>query len=189
MALGTPAASPTPPAGDAARAAFHDLHGPALYGFALVVTYGDQALAARLTGRALEDGAQRADELAHPERAAAWLRHRVTGGVPRRSRRGGPALAERRALLTTLGVEPVLADALRELSPGQRAAVIASGSEWLSRTDAAEAAASSPSGVRSARRRFLAAYLAAANRRGQEPVPGPLARRIQDAAVSVIGRR
>ena len=189
MALGTPTASPTPIAGDAAQAAFHDLHGPALYGFALVVAFGDQALAARLAGRALEDGAHRADELAHPERAAAWLRHRVTSAVPRRSRRGGPTPAERRALLTTLGVEPVLAEALAELTPAQRAAVVASGSEWLARTDAAEAAATSPSGVRAARRRFLAAYQAAADLRGQQPVPGPLARRIQDAAVAVIGKR
>ena len=57
------------------RAAFRDLHGTRLHGFALLVTLGDRAHAARLTrGDALAAGMAQAAALRHPERAAAWLR-------------------------------------------------------------------------------------------------------------------
>ncbi|MEA2650619.1 MAG: hypothetical protein QOI85_340, partial [Chloroflexota bacterium] len=75
------------------RAAFRDLHGTRLHGFALLVTLGDHARAARLAGEAIAAGTARTSELRHPERAAAWLRRRVTRNAERRGRRelGNPA--------------------------------------------------------------------------------------------------
>src|SRR5262245_49203152 len=61
----------------ALRDAFRELHGRRLHGFALLLTLGDRAEAARLASDALDAGVARVDELRHPERAAAWLRRRV----------------------------------------------------------------------------------------------------------------
>ena len=77
----TDIASPPDPSpnstAEAMRAAFRELHGRRLHGFALLLTLGDRPSAARLASEALADGAMRVEELRHPERAAAWLRHRV----------------------------------------------------------------------------------------------------------------
>src|ERR1041384_1046480 len=52
------------------RAAFREAHGARLHGFALVVTLGDEQLAATLAVDALDAGVRHADALRHPERAA-----------------------------------------------------------------------------------------------------------------------
>jgi DNA-directed RNA polymerase specialized sigma24 family protein len=179
--------TPTRP-NDVIRSAFRDLHGPALHGFALLVTLGDRRQAARLAASALDRGAERAEQLSHPERAAAWLRRQVVREA-RNPGRGAGSPAEQREALGALGVDQTLMEALRPLSPRDRAALVASGVEWLSRTDAAESADTTLSGVRHARRRFLEAHLAAANRLGSTSVDGPLARRVREAAATVIGRR
>src|SRR6187431_2709085 len=80
---------------DVLRAAFRELHGRRLHGFALLLTLGDRPGAARLASEALAAGAMRVDELRHPERAAAWLRHRLVD----RARVGRAAQADARVLL------------------------------------------------------------------------------------------
>ena len=89
--------SPTDaPAAEIAQA-FRDVHGRRLHGFALLLTLGDRALAARLVADALATAATRTGELRHPERAAAWLRARVLRGMPHRRHVRSPA--EERAAL------------------------------------------------------------------------------------------
>src|ERR687895_367576 len=89
-----PERSPDPPV-EVVRAAFRELHGRRLHGFALLLTLGDRERAASLASDALAAGQLRVDELRHPERAAAWLRRQrppaggsVQAGAARRA--GGP---------------------------------------------------------------------------------------------------
>jgi DNA-directed RNA polymerase specialized sigma24 family protein len=130
------AASATPPVADASsevvHAAFRDLHGRRLHGFALLLMLGDAARAAQLAVDALDAGSTRIDELRHPERAAAWLRARVVAssrGMPRAGRRVQP--------LSDLGVDASVASALGTLGHLERAALIASSIERLDRRDVA----------------------------------------------------
>lgn len=116
------------------RAAFRDLHGARLHGFALLVTLGDRPLAGTLASEALAEGARRASELRHPERAAAWLRGRVTRGARRRRARG-PGREERRAALTALGVDQATFDTLAVLTLVERAALVAGTIERLDARD------------------------------------------------------
>src|SRR5690606_20820527 len=76
------------PSPERLRAAFDELHGSRLHGFALLLTLGDRARAARLAGEALAAAEPRIDALRHPERAAAWLRAHVVRSSHRPSRRG-----------------------------------------------------------------------------------------------------
>jgi hypothetical protein len=128
--------SPTSVPADELRLAFRDLHGSRLHGFALLLTLGDRALAARLASRALAAGVDHPGDLSHPERAAAWLRRHVlraaggSAGVP-------PAERERSSALEALGVDGVAFSALAALAPRERAAVVASTIERLDRRDVA----------------------------------------------------
>ena len=106
----------TPP--ELVRAAFRDLHGARLHGFALLVTLGDRARAARLAGEAIAAGTARTSELRHPERAAAWLRRRVTRNEE-------------------LGADPAVFAGLSALSTRERAALVADSIERLDRGDVA----------------------------------------------------
>jgi len=115
------------------RDAFRDLHGPRLHGFALLATLGDRALAARLSAEALTTGAARADDLRHPERAAAWLRAHVVRSLPRRLRTPSPA--ERRAGLEPMGIDAAVVVGLAVLGVHERAALVASDVERLDRHD------------------------------------------------------
>ena len=112
-----------------AGAAFRELHGPRLHGFALLFTIGDRPTANRLAADALAAGASRADELRHPERAAAWLRRRVVESAPR-GRLGGPPRP-----VEDLGLERAAFAGLRALRPRERAALIADAVERLDRGD------------------------------------------------------
>lgn len=163
-------------------AAFRELHGRRLHGFALLLTLGDQALAARVSARALAAGAARGGELRHPERAAAWLRSQVVAGLPRRMREPSPA--EERVALEPLAVDRAVIDGLAALSVRERAALVASEIERLDPRDVE--AVVGRSGRRferllgQARRRYIRAHSAA-------PLPdampdGPLATRVRDAA-------
>jgi len=126
----------TPP--ELVRAAFRELHGTRLHGFALLVTMGDRARAARLAGEAIAAGAARTSELRHPERAAAWLRRRVTRNAARAGRRARAiSAAEGRRALEELGVDVAAFAGLAALTSRERAALVADTIERLERGDVA----------------------------------------------------
>ena len=85
----------------------------------------------------MAEGADRIDELSHPERAAAWLRRRVLRRARRDIRRAGGTGGHRRAALEDLGVDAVAFAALAGLDVVQRAAVVASTVEGLDAGDVA----------------------------------------------------
>ena len=172
------------------QAAFRDLHGPRLHGYALLVTLGDRQPAAAAASEALAEAGSRLAQLRHPERAAAWLRARVARSL---SRRGRPAEGERdrRETLRTLGVTDAAFAGLAALSPKERAAFVAATIERLEPIDVEEVSGRDPAGaarlVDGARRRYLAAALAAVDE-SQEREPawpatsGVIAARIDEAA-------
>lgn len=143
--------------------------------------------------RALAEGTDRAGELRHPERAAAWLRARVLRQL-RSSGERPSGVRERHAVLSELGLAEPAADALAQLSLSERAALIAAAVEDLAMADVATVLGSDPA---AARRRLVTArtkYLAAARywlaRVPMASVPGgSLARRIDEAAARAIGRQ
>lgn len=119
------------------RAAFRDLHGSRLHGFALLVTLGDQAAAARLASLAIAEGSARSDELNHPERAAAWLRRHVVRAAGGRMRDSPDTVGRRRAALEKLDVDAVAFASLAALGVRERAAVAAHTVERLDLRDVA----------------------------------------------------
>lgn len=140
------------------RAAFRDVHGAHLHGFALLVTLGNRPLAARLAAESLAEGVRRAAELRHPERAAAWLRARVTRRAGS-SRGHGPGPEERRAALTALGVDQATFDVLADMTPFERATLVAAVIERLDERDLEVVLGMDSAGVHrrgaAVRRRFL----------------------------------
>jgi len=148
----------------------------------LLLTLGDRPAAARLASDALEAGATRVDELRHPERAAAWLRHRVVG----RARIGRAADADPRVLLN-LGVDEALVVAFGSLGRLERAALIASTVERLDRRDVASIVGREGSSLdrmlRRARGRLMRAYAETA----VEPPDGPIAAHVQGLARRAMG--
>jgi DNA-directed RNA polymerase specialized sigma24 family protein len=167
------------------RAAFHELHGRSLHGFALLLLLGDQAQAARLSGEALGMGLDHVDELRHPERAAAWLRARlVQSALALRASDLQPTAGA----LTGLGADPAVVAALGVLDTRERAALIASFIEHLDPRDVAAVLRRDGSRLRhlvmTARRKYLAAYLGAAP---EVTVAGPIADRLHDVAQRTIG--
>ena len=167
---------------EAMKAAFRDLHGRRLHGFALLLTLGDRPGAARLASEALTAGALRVDELRHPERAAAWLRHRVVG----RARIDRAAHVDARVLLD-LGVDEALVIAFGSLGRLERAALIASTVERLDRRDVASIVGREGSSLdrllRRARERLMRAYAETS----AEPPDGPIAARVQGLARRAMG--
>ena len=167
---------------DALRAAFRELHGRRLHGFALLLTLGDRVGAAQLAAGALSAGAARLEELRHPERAAAWLRaHLVRAAHGMRfedARRG-----DRLHTLAELGVDQAMLAGLTALRQPERAALIASGIERLDRRDVARIVGRDGDRLdrllEQARRRYAVAYAAA----GKElPPAGPLTDRVHEVA-------
>lgn len=132
-------------------AAFRDLHGSRLHGFAILVTLGDAPLAERAAGFALAAGADQAAALRHPERAAAWLRARTLRSLhqPGAGRRP-PAPAARRAALAALGVDEAVYRGLAELSLDARAALVASAIERLDPIDVETILGAAPTAARRA---------------------------------------
>ncbi len=145
------------------RAAFHELHGRSLHGFALLMMLGRHAPAGRCAGESIAAGMSRLDELRHPERAAAWLRRDLLGRLPRLGE--GRASDEAEAL-EVLGVDASVRAGLAALSQTQRAALVAADVERLGMRDVAMI--TGRSGTRldrllvDARRRYLEAYRTAA---------------------------
>lgn len=167
------------------HSAFVELHGERLHGFALLVTLGDQTLAGILTAEALASGAERIEQLRHPERAATWLRATLTRAARQpawgHQRPGEPA---RRDALLELGVDPATYDALASLDVRSRA-VLAATVEGFAPADVHEVAGSDAR-VRRARRDYLTAYLAASQTRNTHPAAGALTARVQAAAAPVL---
>jgi hypothetical protein len=174
------------------RAAFRDLHGARLHGFALLVTLGESERAERIAATALADGARRASSLRHPERAAAWLRARVLRLAPRRPHRASAGDAERRAALSRLGMGTACEVALSALSTIERAALVAIDTEGLAPLDLEvvldRGAAASRRILARARRRYVAAFLAARGTSDEPELRGPIANRVREAAqVALMG--
>lgn len=148
------------------RAAFRDVHGTRLHGFALLVTLGDRHAAADAASDALAEGTRLAHELRHPERAAAWLRAHVFRSL-RRRRLGGSEADEltRRRALAALGVDERVHRALAQLSTVERTALVVANIERLDAVDIETVLAAERRDaqrlVRRAREQYLRAYLAA----------------------------
>lgn len=179
-----PSESPAAVSADLLRAAFRELHGPRLHGFALLLTLGDQSAAARLAADALAAGTARMTELSHPERAAAWLRQRVVreAGHLRRAQIARPD--RRRAALEELGVDDAAFAGLNALDLRERAALVATAVERLDRRDVATIIGLDGTRlerlVRRARRR---ATSAGSSVHGEHPAgEGPLVTRIRAIA-------
>jgi hypothetical protein len=168
--------------------AFLELHGRRLHGFALLLALGDRAVAARLAGTALAEGAARAEELRHPERAAAWLRGRVLAAMPRRH--DPPSPAEEREALDPLGVDPAVVDGLAQLGARDRAALIATDIERLDLRDVETIV--DRSGIRlerllrTARGRFTTAYASVPIASERDREAGLLVRRIRAVAARTM---
>ena len=166
----------------ALAAAFRDLHGRRLHGFAMLLTL-DPDRAALLAAEALAAGAARADALRHPERGAAWLRARVVGAA----RRAGRPAPRASRTLELLGVDHATAAALASLDVASRAAVIATITEGFDPRDVATIVG--VEGRRLARlvergtERFLAARAMAL---GLVPPEGPTIDRLHAAARRAI---
>ncbi len=182
---GTPA--DTPP--ELVRAAFRDLHGTRLHGFALLVTLGDRARAARLTAEALAAGVARADELRHPERAAAWLRRHVTraAGQAGGSRRQRPTPEDRLAL-EELGADAAVFAGLSRLTTRQRAVLVADSVERLDRGDVATVVGVNGARldrlIHSVRARYTAIVAGALD--DEKATSGPTAQRIRSVAARAL---
>lgn len=170
------------------RAAFRELHGRRLHGFSLLLTLGDRALAARLTAEALAAGAARTGELRHPERAAAWLRVRVVGAMPRRHH--APSPDEERAALDPLGADPALVDGLADLGVRQRAALITADIERLEPLDVETVVGRQGAKLERllarARGRYMIAYAAVPLASDRDPEAGLLVRRIRTVAARTL---
>jgi DNA-directed RNA polymerase specialized sigma24 family protein len=169
------------------RAAFRELHGPRLHGFALLLTLGNRPFAARLAADVLAEGTDRAFELRHPERAAAWLRSRVVHAArgPRWPR-GRRRTAELTEGLAQMGVGEVALRGLSALGVRERAAVIASEIERLDPLDVAVVLDASPSRARRIASQARRQYLRAAAPAATLDMPGPLATRVLDSAHRAI---
>ena len=168
---------------EAMQAAFRDVHGRRLHGFALMLTLGDRPLAARLADRALTTATRRVHELRHPERAAGWLRAQVLRHAPRVRRATRPGPAAIRAL-GELGADASVVTALRVLSTRERAALIATDIERLDQRDVGTIIGADGAGlervIRQARSRYAYAFAAIAD---HEPtINGPLTAKIQAVA-------
>jgi DNA-directed RNA polymerase specialized sigma24 family protein len=175
------------------RAAFRDLHGARLHGFALLVTLGDLERATPVAVEILEHGARRAAELRHPERAAAWLRARLVRRLGGGWRLGAaPPEPERRAVLRQLGAADLLFDGLAALPIKQRAALVASAVERFDPGDVETIVGlrpgSGPRVVGRARERYLAAVSGAVPAHALGAAPGGLlGDRIREVAGRTMG--
>ena len=178
-----PAIAGTAPV-DVQRAAFRELHGPRLHGFALLITLGDRALASRIAGEALRAGGDRVSELSHPERAAAWLRQRALRSARRETRRAASGGAHRRAALEELGVDAAAFAALAGLDVVERAALVASTIERLGAGDVATIVGQDGERLDRLVRRSRSAAIASGTRAiGQDVLDGgPIADRVHAIA-------
>jgi len=171
-------------------AAFRELHGTRLHGFAILVTLGDTQSAERAAGFALAAGAGRAAVLRHPERAAAWLRARTLRGLHQQPSSTRPAPVEsRRAALAALGVDEAAYRGLAALTIDARAALVASPIERFDPIDVETILDASPAATRHTVAEVRARYLRFAARdltdeadAAADPPAGELLSRVQNVA-------
>jgi hypothetical protein len=167
-------------------AAFRDLHGARLHAFALLLTLGDRRRAAVLAADAIAASSDHLQELRHPERAAAWLRARVT----RAARRDDDSLgvAERLAALDELNVGAAALAGLSALGRLERAVLIATAIERLDRRDVATVVGRDGQRLNRLLVRARRGYLlgAAASPDQLEGPPGPIAQRIAASAARTM---
>jgi hypothetical protein len=179
-----------PRVADLLRAAFRDVHGARLHGFALLLTLGDREHAAQLASTAMTSGVARASELRHPERAAAWLRARVLRDARRLPARPR-SVHDRSAVLAELGMAQAATNSLAQLSIDERAALVASAVERLDPGDVATVVGRSDTAARKLVLRTRQRYLGAAlHWLGDAAAPasgGAIAERVQEAAASALG--
>ncbi len=170
------------------RAAFRELHADRLYGFALLLTLGDRALAARLATDALTAGSAQLDRLRHPERAATWLRSCVVRGA-RRPSGADPRMDVRVRSLAALGADGAVVAGLVALRRVDRAAFIASSIERLDRRDVAVVVDLEGRKLERMLERAMRMYVDAHARAsdGSSPRGGPLADRIHDITARALG--
>jgi hypothetical protein len=162
--------------------AFRELHGRRLHGFTLLLCLGETERAATLAGEALSAGAARAADLAHPERAAAWLRARVTrraGQTPNPS----PVAA---GAVSSLGADWATLVALASLDPRSRAAVIARFIEGFDTRDVATIARREGRELDRLLDRGLARFIDAHATTADPDVEGPLVGLVHDTAQRAI---
>lgn len=165
------------------EAAFRELHGRRLHGFALLLMLGDAQRAAALAGEALSAASSRAAELRHPERAAAWLRARVTRRAGRSPAQASPHAVE------SLGVDPATLAGLAALDLRTRAAVVSRMVEGFDLRDVATIVDREGRTLARLLDRGVARYAAARAATDDTPRPagpGPIERRIHEAARRVI---
>lgn len=184
---------PRPPVHDSADAspedlhrAFRELHGASLLGFALLVTLGDRRRALALAAGALAAADHHSDELRHPERAAAWLRARVTAAA---GRRDSPIDAEARLdALEPLGVAASVLAGLAALGVRERAALIASEIERLDERDVATIVRRGGNRLDAMLRRARQGFLegSGAVTTGHAGMAGPLVDRVRAAAARAM---
>ena len=172
------------------RAAFRDVHGARLHGFALVLTLGDRQAAARLTADTFAALADEAPRLRHPERAAAALRAELLRRAPRR--RSGAVGDSELQVLERLGVDAPTAAALARLATAERAAVLASQIERFSDEDVAVILGVSPARARQATNRARRRYaeqrpVTDATQATDAPRDGSIVARVQATAARAMG--
>jgi hypothetical protein len=187
---------PTPYDDATLAAAFRDLHGSRLHGFAMLVTLGDRQSAELAAGFALAAGAEQAAALRHPERAAAWLRARTLRNLHQRRSIGRKTPGDaRRATLATLGVDDAAYRGLAALSLDARAALVASAIERFDVIDIETILDASPAAARhsvaEARDRYVRYASTTPAGEGDGPAdapPGDLAGRVRDVAARAFSR-
>ena len=169
------------------NAALRELHGGQLYGFALLLTLGDQSAAAQLAAEALRAGSVRAHELQHPRRATALLRHSVLAAAKAHRTDSNHDEPTRRAALRALGVNDEAHAALTALGIVERAAVVASAVERLEEPDVATVVGLDPVRsrrlVRDALRRAISAGMGEPSQTGPD---GPIVARTREIAARVL---
>lgn len=169
------------------RAAFRDLHGARLHGFALVLLLGDRETAASVTRATILHFADDAPRLRHPERAAAVLRADVVRTARRLRGRRGFGEAERMTL-AHLGIDGPTANALAALDLVHRAALLAAELERFGDEDVALILGTGPGRARrraaDARRRYLDAH---AGDDGERRA-GSITQRVGAVASATMGR-
>lgn len=167
-------------------AAFRDLHGARIHGFALLVTLGDTARAASIASDLLAAGAENAASLRHPERAAAWLRARVVLAARRRpAARRRESWPARREALAALGSDARTFAGLAALNVVERAAIVTLDIEHFDARDAEVVLGLSTGALERvaarARRLYAAAWISPRSPEAGSD-EGDLARHVRDAA-------
>jgi DNA-directed RNA polymerase specialized sigma24 family protein len=167
-------------------AAFRELHGARLHAFALLLTLGDRRRAALLATDALAAAGNHLRDLRHPERAAAWLRARVTDAAGSGDHRLDAS--ERLASLGELNVGALALAGLSALTLVERAGLIAATIEGLDQRDVGTVVGRDGRRLdrllRRARRRYLDG--AAASPEVVDGPPGPIGQRILASAARTM---